>query len=873
MREAPLRLRCEYLDNPLGIDTCHPRLSWWVNDSRDAELQTAYQIQASATRAGLESGGADLWDSGHVSSRQTVNVAYRGRALGSGARVWWRVRCYDSDGTTSPWSDAARFELGPLESADWQCEWIAAPLAGSPESAVPVPLLFRDFDLDALPDAARLDVAALGCARMELNGQPVADDLEPFEAWHDLTRRVPYRVHDVTALLHAGRNRLAVLLGDGDYCGHLAGGRRQRYGARPALYAQLRLDFADGKRRTVGSDLLWHWRPSWILRGDRELGEEVDGRQHRPDWSQADALAGYPVDRVPLTVRPVAAVLPPARRVSEVSGVRVPGRERNAAAARLQFDLGRSVLGRLRLRLRAPADALVTVRYSDAVPDAARVPGLAHAEGPRLVVPGVDRYTCRGDGEELFETGFTLRLFSRVEIEVDRQPCEIVRVSVLEVGSAAPQAAELHCDHRLLESLFRTAAHTCRAGLALGPVSALDAAHRYVVTADTAATLGAAAACLDGAALLRGWLQELAAWSDGRGGLPACFPEDAAPEEADPDTMLPALWFAYRYYADERLLGSLFPVVQRHLRDSEARWAALLRTGADGTASVSQQMLGTLWYGYGLSLATRIAGVLGRLADLERYDAQGEQVRQAFRRRFVTPGGLLAGDEQLGYVLALALGWLDDTQREAAVERLASQIRGDGFHLRVDLRHGDLLLEVLTLEGRMDVAYQALMQTTAPGWLHPLGTGASVLWDEACGLPGRLAAGCVAGWLQRFLLGLELDDDLTPELNAFRRARIQPRPPLGPAFGAGTAVGEAHGHLDTVHGRYECAWRVDGDAFHLNVRVPANGSARIILPDGSASLVDAGRHTFDVHLADQAASAAADEAPAIPVLHEISGGH
>jgi len=185
----------------------------------------------------------------------------------------------------------------------------------------------------------------------------------------------------------------------------------------------------------------------------------------------------------------------------------------------------------------------------------------------------------------------------------------------------------------------------------------------------------------------------------------------------------------------------------------------------------------------------------------------------------------------------------------------------------VDLRHASLLLEVLTLEGRADLAYRVLLQTTSPGWLHPLNAGADVLWDTTAAVPGRLAAAAVAGWLQRFMLGIELDHNLTPELNAYRQVRIQPRPPLGPGFAAGAPVQEAAGHLDTVHGRFESAWRIGAASFELDVRVPGNASALVILPDGSEQLVESGSHHFEMPLDTDAA-----QAGDIPVLREISGG-
>ena len=69
---SPDRLRCEYLDNPLGIDTPQPRLSWVLESKQRAEKQTAYQILAASSEALLKSDTGDLWDTGKVASDQTA---------------------------------------------------------------------------------------------------------------------------------------------------------------------------------------------------------------------------------------------------------------------------------------------------------------------------------------------------------------------------------------------------------------------------------------------------------------------------------------------------------------------------------------------------------------------------------------------------------------------------------------------------------------------------------------------------------------------------------------------------------------------------------------------------------------------------------
>lgn len=851
MREAPDRLRCEYQQDPLGLDTPLPRLSWWLNDSRPAELQTAYQIQAASSATGLQAGTGDLWDTGHVSSQQTMNVEYRGRPLSAGDRVWWRVRCYDSDGTPSPWSQAARFELAPAAGAE--VDWVASPLIGTPTRSAPAPLLFRDFDLPRGPVSARLHVAVLGDALLELNGQalsPVA-----WIAGDAAVDVLPRRALDVTALLRAGPNRLGALLGDGDLrvrttpAGDVTDGR-------PALWVALLVDLGSGEHVRLVSDSSWCWRPSWVLCADRGLGEELDARQHNAGWSlPEDRGRGYPVDRFALPVS-LTPAQPAGVEVLAEHPLTLASRSLPAdGGTRLRYDLGRELVGRARLELRAARGAAVRVRYGLAVPRR-RPDSPAEAATEVTWSAPEDRYTASG-GEDRLEPVFAVHAFRFVEVDIDGDlSADALRVSAVELGSAAVPVADFECDHALVSGLFQAARRTGRWGLALGPVARVAAAPGELTGADAAALMAGAGACLDVVAQLQGWISA------------AADPEtDAWLGAQAPDALLAAVWFVYRSYGDRRLLERVYPTVQRHLERQQARIV-----DAPTLTDLAAAVRAMAWYGYELSLATRMAGVLGRLADLETFDARFSALRRAFRRRYHTVDGLLVCDDQLGYLLALALGILEGDARGAAMERLEAQLRRDGFHAAVDLRHASLLLEVLTLEGRLDLAYQVLLQTSVPGWLHPLHAGSELLWDMTTAVPGRLAGTALAGWLQRFVLGLELDDNLTPDLNAYRRMRIQPRPPLGPAFAAGAPVRRAAGHLDTVHGRFASDWHIDDEGFHLTVVVPGNCSARVVLPDTTEQLVMAGRHTFTVaHGALSDGTPVAPAAEQIPVLREISG--
>ena len=124
---TPVSLTCEYHDNPLGIQTTVPRLSWKfaaTDAQARGEGQTAYEIQAAATPEALASGDELLWSTGKVESDASIQIPWAGKELTSRDRVFWHVRVWDEAGAESPWSGVAHFSVGLLQPGDWSAQWI-----------------------------------------------------------------------------------------------------------------------------------------------------------------------------------------------------------------------------------------------------------------------------------------------------------------------------------------------------------------------------------------------------------------------------------------------------------------------------------------------------------------------------------------------------------------------------------------------------------------------------------------------------------------------------------------------------------------------------------------------------------------------------
>ena len=104
---SPADLRCEYLENPLGIDVLKPRLSWKLDSSIRGQKQTAYRILVASSPEKLKSDIGDLWDTGKVDSDKSIHVDYGGTPLDSSTQCFWKVIVWDKDGKASTPSESS----------------------------------------------------------------------------------------------------------------------------------------------------------------------------------------------------------------------------------------------------------------------------------------------------------------------------------------------------------------------------------------------------------------------------------------------------------------------------------------------------------------------------------------------------------------------------------------------------------------------------------------------------------------------------------------------------------------------------------------------------------------------------------------------
>jgi alpha-L-rhamnosidase len=242
-------------------------------------------------------------------------------------------------------------------------------------------------------------------------------------------------------------------------------------------------------------------------------------------------------------------------------------------------------------------------------------------------------------------------------------------------------------------------------------------------------------------------------------------------------------------------------------------------------------VLATAYFAHSAQLTARAAAVLGRDDDATRLDALAARIRATFAERFVDEDGVVEGDTQTGYLLALAFELLPAELRQRAGERLAENVERHG-HLTTGFLGVGLLAPVLDAIGRADLAHRLLARVERPSWRYSLRRGATTIWERWDGWTeergfqaprmnsfNHYALGSVGEWLYRGVAGL----DQTPASVGFRELLIRPRP--GELTSACAVYASARG-------RVAVAWERDEQGLTLDVEVPPGATAVVHVPAG-----------------------------------------
>jgi alpha-L-rhamnosidase len=841
-------LRCEYKFDPLGIDISRPRLSWELVSSERGTVQTAYEILVAASPANSAKQKL-LWDSGKQESNASVHVVYQGPPLQSSQRYYWQVQVWDNLGRNSGWSEPAYWEMGLLHASDWKARWIQPNLEEDPDKSNPSPMLRRVFEAKKNVVSARIYASAMGLYELELNGQRVGDQYFT-PGWTAYDFRYQYQTYDVTPFIKPGQNCLAAVLADGWFRGYLMWGhKRNLYGTKLALLAQLVITYKDGKQQVVGTDEDWKAATGPILMSDIYNGETYDARLERTGWSEA-AYEDKNWSGVTLLDPPkanlVASAGPPVKATEEIKPVKIIKTPEGDTV----LDMGQNMVGWLRVRVSAPAGTTITLRHAEVLDKQGNL-----YTGNLRSAKQTDRYITNGRGLEIFEPHFTFHGFRYVAVDGWPGDVPLDAFTGIVVHSAVEPSGTFETSNAMLNKLQHNIVWSQKGNFVDVPTDCPQRDERLGWTGDAQAFASTACFNYNCATFYTKWLKDLALDQQDDGAVPDVIPnvmshttrhgDSGTAGWADVATVVP--WALYLSYSDRRVLEEQYPSMKawvEYMRRQAGEqliwagakygdWLAFATTRSDYPgATTDKDLIATAYFAHSTELLRAAAQVLGKKEDADSYSALADQIRSAFQKEFVTPNGRLASNTQTAYSLALAFDLLPESQGKEAAARLAADVRHFG-HITTGFLGTPLISQMLSDYGYYDEAYMLLNRTDYPSWLYPITKDATTIWERWDGIkpdgsfedPGmnsfnHYAYGAIGNWMYRVIGGIEID----PEQPGYKHILIQPHP--------GGGLTWARASLDTMYGKVASSWELKEGKMTLRIEVPPNATATLRLPYG-----------------------------------------
>ncbi|HEX8428536.1 family 78 glycoside hydrolase catalytic domain [Hymenobacter sp.] len=863
---TPTNLRCDSRENPLGVEEAKPRLSWQLESSKRGQRQSAYQVLVTAEANGKNT---TIWDSGKISTDQSIQVPYAGQPLQAARHYTWRVKVWDQAGKASDWSKPATWQMGLLSKADWgAAQWIALaelpatqrvapgvndtkgmePIPGQPTSS-PLPQFRKEIQVSKPLKHATAFISGLGHYEMSLNGQPVKDHfLDP--GWTNYAKYSLYATYDITKELKSGPNVLGVQLGNGFY-----NIPRERYRklvaayGNPKVICRLQLEYTDGTTQEVVTDQSWKVTQSPITFSSIYGGEDWDATKEIAGWQVAGFNdAGW---QTPVVVQGPPALLsqtaPPVKIMQTFSVVKVTQPKPGVWV----YDLGQNASAIPQISVKGAAGRVVKITPGEFLNDQ----GLA--DQTNSGDPHYYQYTLKGQGTETWRPHFTYYGFRYLQIEgaapadapVANLPT-LTQVQSLHVRNSMAQAGTFKCSNDLFNRTNTLIDWAIRSNV----VSVMtDCPHREKLGwLEETHLMGSSVRYeYDIANLCRKLVHDMAAAQTPAGLVPDISPEFTefgggfrdSPEWGSAGVLMP--WYAYQWYGDLQTLTEHYPMMKQYVAflGTQAKdnilthglgdWYDLGPKHPGPSQLTPRGVTATALYHLDLTVLEKTARQLGKTQEADTYQQQAAQVRQAFNDKYFDKTKMqYATGSQTANSLPLYTGIVAPENKAAVLANLLKDLKDTQYRLTA----GDIgyryLLRVLENEGASEAIYLMNNRSDVPGYGYQLAKGATSLTESWQALRtashNHFMLGHLMEWFYSGVGGIR-QDEKSP---AFKAIIIRPEA-VGDLTSAQTSYASPYGPIRTD-------WMKQNGRFTLQVDIPANTTATVYLPTATANTITEG---------------------------------
>jgi len=722
----------------------------------------------------------------------------------------------------------------------------------------PSPLLRKVFMLKEKPVKAIAYVTALGIYDVSFNGQaPDQRVLAP--EWTDYHKRVQYQVFDVSNLLDAGANIIGAQLADGWYAGMLGPTRwseyfpkRGAYGLDRRLFFQMEVEYPNGEKETFISDGSWKIYPDGPVRmADNFRGENFDANKEVPGWttknfddsSWKNAVADKrdDINLVPQTNQPV--------RIIETLDAKSVSKTKEGY---FLFDVGENITGWCNILIEGNPGDKIVLRHGEILDDK----GQLYTENLGAAVQ-IDSVILGPSGKLIFEPQFTYHGFRFVEVRGLRGTPEKSILKAKVIASDQPRTGYFECSNPMLNQLYKNLNRSHISNMTGVPTDCPQRDERCGWMGDVFIFAQTSMFNRDMAAFYNKWMIDIMDAQSQRGTFPDIAPHPFAYEKhftnapgwADAAVRLPYL--LYINYGDKAVIEDHFEAYERYIENirksnpdliwksglglNYGDWLNGNTLNAEGFpktgAQIPSEAFSTIMFYNSVNTLSEMAAAIGKNEKASYYSDLASNIKTAFINRFVNVDGMIEGDAQACYALALHYGVYTKELEKNFEKRMIDKFipyagrMNTGFHSTI------CLMKELVKRGYTDKAFQLLETKEFPSWGYSIEQGATSIWERWDGyVKGRgfqgagmnsfnhYAFGSIGEWMYENIIGIQ-PDSAAP---GFRHFILKPLP--------GGTLTWAKGSFNSMSGKIEAGWKRNGNHFEYQFTVPPNTTATVCIP-------------------------------------------
>ncbi|MDR1594230.1 MAG: family 78 glycoside hydrolase catalytic domain [Prevotellaceae bacterium] len=732
----------------------------------------------------------------------------------------------------------------------------------------PSPLLRKEIAVNKTVKRAFYYASALGIYEAYINGKKVGNQIFAPE-FTDYDNHLQYQTFDVSGLLQNGANVLGVTLADGWYAGaRWSHPWRGGYGFFRKFLGQLMIYYEDGTSETIATDNSWKYLAQGpVTEASYFKGEIYDAKNRQKGWDNAGhndskwiAATAYPEEKTNLC----AQMNEPIAIIKEIEAVSL----KKIGDDRYIFDMGQNMVGWCQIILPYNPQKTITLRYSEMLQD----DGSLYMANMRGAKPE-DVYNPDNEQSIDYEPKFTYHGFRYVEVSgLTQSPTlDIIRGKM--VASSSPEMGVFVTSNKDVNKLWENIRWTQWGNLISIPTDCPQRDEREGWMADAQIFSQTAIYNLDMAGFYTKWARDIrdSQLKDGR--FPDFAPHDDkwrtffnAPGWADAGVVIP--WRVYQNYNDTKILSQQYEAVKKfvdfnHKHNPDLVWRNIRannygdwlngntirssdypKTGG----KVPDDVFATGYFYYSTDILANMAKLLGKNEDYKKYSALAAAIKKVFNEKFVTAEGIIEGNTQAGYALALEFGLLPEELRVKAAAHMVEAIKAYDNRISTGIHSTIWMMKQLSEYGYDDIAYQLLLSRRFPSWFYSIDQGATTIWERWDGyVAGRgfqdagmnsfnhVAIGAVGEWMYSHILGIRFDESQP----GYRHFYIKPQP--------GKNLEWAKGSYHAITGNIEVSWTNKDKTFTLDINIPVNTEATVVTPfDNKTYRAGSGKHSYTV---------------------------